>query len=36
MARTGWSYASRLAFYDDREGRIAELPAHNTAPAPVA
>lgn len=35
MARTGWSYASRLAFYDDREGRIAELPA-STAPAPVA
>lgn len=35
MARTGWSYASRLAFYDDREGRIAELPGE-PGPAPVA
>jgi GGDEF domain-containing protein len=35
MARTGWSYGSRLAFYDDSQGRIAELPAHS-APAPVA
>lgn len=27
MARTGWSYASRLAFYDGAQNRIAELPA---------
>ena len=26
MARTGWSYASRLAFYDTESGSIAELP----------
>jgi GGDEF domain-containing protein len=26
MARTGWSYASRLAFFDSEENRIAELP----------
>jgi GGDEF domain-containing protein len=25
MARTGWSYASRLAFYDEEAGQIAEL-----------
>ena len=35
MARTGWSYASRLAFFDPEGNRIAELPAQ--APAlPVA
>lgn len=27
MARTAWSYASRLAFYDQAAGQIAELPA---------
>jgi GGDEF domain-containing protein len=27
MARTSWSYASRLAFYDAEAGQIAELPA---------
>jgi GGDEF domain-containing protein len=26
MARTAWSYGSRLAFYDDGAGQIAELP----------
>lgn len=26
MARTAWSYGSRLAFYDRDQGRIAELP----------
>ncbi len=35
MARTGWSYPSRLAFYDTGRQRIAELPV-DTAPAPVA
>jgi GGDEF domain-containing protein len=40
MARTAWSYASRLAFFDDATGQIAELPVddplQSTAPAPIA
>ncbi len=35
MARTAWSYASRLAFYDQEEERIAELPLVSE-PAPLA
>ncbi|HZY15872.1 MAG TPA: hypothetical protein VFE74_04540, partial [Ramlibacter sp.] len=36
MARTAWSYASRLAFYDQQAGQIAELPPEDgAAPAPV-
>ncbi|HEY0824362.1 MAG TPA: diguanylate cyclase, partial [Ramlibacter sp.] len=31
MARTAWTYASRIAFFDDKAGQIAELPAQ--APA---
>jgi GGDEF domain-containing protein len=27
MARTAWSYASRMAFFDQQAGQIAELPA---------
>jgi hypothetical protein len=27
MARTSWSYTSRLAFYDTTAGQIVELPA---------
>jgi hypothetical protein len=26
MARTAWSYGSRLAFFDQEAGQIAELP----------
>jgi GGDEF domain-containing protein len=29
MARTAWSYRSRLAFYDQEAGQIAELPTEN-------
>ena len=29
MARTGWSYHSRLAFFDQAAGQIAELPTHS-------
>ncbi|MDB5858855.1 MAG: putative rane protein [Ramlibacter sp.] len=37
MARTAWSYDSRLAFYDQAQGRIAELPPEDqsTAPGPL-
>lgn len=39
MARTAWSYRSRLAFYDDAAGQIAELPVDETGwvsrPAPL-
>ena len=41
MARTAWSYGSRLAFYDRELGRIAELPLDSeplvepTAPAAI-
>jgi GGDEF domain-containing protein len=31
MARTGWSYTSRLAFFDPKEGQIAELPLEAAA-----
>jgi GGDEF domain-containing protein len=30
MARTAWSYSSRLAFYDQEAGQIAELPLTDT------
>ncbi len=33
MARTAWTYASRIAFFDDKAGQIAELPAQATGPA---
>ncbi|RYF67085.1 MAG: diguanylate cyclase, partial [Comamonadaceae bacterium] len=29
MARTAWSYGSRLAYFDQELGRIAELPLHD-------
>jgi len=35
MARTGWSYASRLAYFDPQQGRIAEIEGPS-APASVA
>jgi GGDEF domain-containing protein len=36
MARTAWSYGSRLAFYDQEAGQIAELPLDQQArPEPV-
>ncbi len=36
MARTAWSYGSRLAFYDQEAGQIAELPTeHGSTPEPV-
>jgi GGDEF domain-containing protein len=35
MARTAWSYGSRLAFYDQHIGQIAELPLVEPAPAPA-
>jgi GGDEF domain-containing protein len=35
MARTAWTYASRLACYDEKAGQIAELPIPDT-PLPVA
>jgi GGDEF domain-containing protein len=35
MARTAWTYATRLAFYDEKAGRIAELPL-DEMPLPVA
>lgn len=31
MARTAWSYASRLAWFDDQAGQIAELPREDAA-----
>ena len=31
MARTAWTYPSRLAFYDQKAGQIAELPADATS-----
>ncbi|RYY90639.1 MAG: GGDEF domain-containing protein, partial [Comamonadaceae bacterium] len=31
MARTAWSYGSRLAFFDQDLGRIAEIPLDDTA-----
>ena len=34
MARTAWSYSSRLAFYDQTQGQIAELPPEDVASAP--
>ena len=34
MARTAWSYGSRLAFYDQEAGQIAELPVESQ-PAPL-
>jgi GGDEF domain-containing protein len=33
MARTAWSYASRLACFDPRSGQIAELPAAESSAA---
>jgi GGDEF domain-containing protein len=40
MARTAWSYGSRLAFFDQQAGQIAELdaraPAAGVRPAPAA
>jgi len=33
MARTAWSYGSRLAFYDAEAGQIAELPLQEAAPS---
>jgi hypothetical protein len=30
MARTAWSYGSRLAFFDVDRGQIAELPLEDT------
>lgn len=40
MARTAWSFPSRLAFYDEARGQIAELPPEGptlaSAPAPLA
>jgi GGDEF domain-containing protein len=33
MARTAWTYASRLACFDQDSGQIAELPAPETVPA---
>lgn len=35
MARTAWSYGSRLAFYDQEAGRIAELPREEGAAVPA-
>jgi GGDEF domain-containing protein len=37
MARTAWSYDSRLAFFDQAQGQIAELPPEDqvTAPGPL-
>lgn len=35
MARTAWTYASRLACFDAGSGQIAELPANAGAAAPV-
>jgi GGDEF domain-containing protein len=35
MARTAWSYASRLAFYDADAGQIAELPLQEPPQGPV-
>src|SRR5690606_33590688 len=34
MARTAWSYRSRLAFFDQAAGQIAELPTQNDELAP--
>jgi GGDEF domain-containing protein len=31
MARTGWTYASRLAYFDPQQGRIAEIEAQPVA-----
>jgi len=31
MARTAWSYASRVAWHDQASGEIAELPAADAA-----
>ncbi|TWO71858.1 diguanylate cyclase [Caenimonas sedimenti] len=33
MARTAWSYSSRLAYYDQQAGQIAELPLTDTEAA---
>ena len=33
MARTAWTYGSRLASYDQELGQIAELPRHESPPA---
>ena len=33
MARTAWSYRSRLAFFDQEIGQIAELPLQDSLPA---
>jgi GGDEF domain-containing protein len=34
MAQTAWSYESRLAFFDQQQGRIAELPPEDLATVP--
>jgi GGDEF domain-containing protein len=34
MARTAWSYSSRLAFFDEQAGQIAELPPDADRPPP--
>jgi hypothetical protein len=31
MSRTAWSYATRVAWYDEQERQIAELPVLATA-----
>jgi GGDEF domain-containing protein len=36
MARTAWSYGSRLAFFDHVAGQIAELPPQAPPPGPAA
>jgi hypothetical protein len=35
MARTAWTYATRIAFFDPKAGQIAELPLES-AVLPVA
>jgi GGDEF domain-containing protein len=35
MARTAWTFGSRLAFYDQKLGQIAELPLEDKAPVPA-
>ena len=36
MARTAWTYGSRLAFFDQVQGQIAEMPLEEAAAAPLA
>jgi GGDEF domain-containing protein len=35
MARTAWSYGSRMAFFDEAAGQIAEVPAEQRAAPPA-